>query len=319
MTNKPNPARVDNHNNSNLSTDECSFQPAIDPTTKQTDNFLNTEFAMMNHRDKGGRPRLMSFCNILTCLEFKQKYACETWKGLHNCLKDKIKFGEIDFKIPHYSNFLRTVKSFLRFLGWLIMYQVNLNRQEFLNRQVRIAFVDSSAIPVCKVIRSSRHKTMAEFAEYSKSTTGWFFGFKLHIACEWDTKKVIDLKFTKAKLDDRKYLEEVMTTRFLNSKTMFVADKGYQAEWLAELAKDTGNYLLTGKKKSKHMRTLASEFDIYLLHVRARIETIFSNLKLNHFLTSTRSRSVLGYVFNYTLALFSLICGKKEKEGGFAI
>ncbi len=88
---------------------------------------------------------------------------------------------------------------------------------------------------------------------------------------------------------------------------MFVADKGYQAKWLDELAKETNNYLITGKKKSKNQKTLASQFDIYLLHTRARIESVFSNLKLNCFLTSTRSRSVLGYLFNYVLSMYYLV------------
>lgn len=120
---------------------------------------------------------------------------------------------------------------------------------------------------------------------------------------KWGTA-IIDFQFTNAKLDDRQYLKEIMESKdkFLNSQTMFVADKGYQAKWLEELAKNTNNYLITGKKKSKNMKVLASQFDIHLLHTRARIEAVFSNLKQNCFLTSTRSRSVLGYLFNYVLS-----------------
>jgi hypothetical protein len=92
---------------------------------------------------------------------------------------------------------------------------------------------------------------------------------------------------------------------------MFVADKGYQAKWLQDLATETGNYLLTGMKSGKNQKTLASQFDIYLLHNRAKIETLFSNLKMNYNLVSTRSRSILGYVFNYIFANFSLVSGQK--------
>lgn len=102
-----------------------------------------------------------------------------------------------------------------------------------------------------------------------------------------------------------------MQTKFLNSFSMFVADKGYQAIWLEKLAIETGNYLITGKKKSTKMRTLASQFDIFLIRTRARIESVFSNLKLNCFLANTRSRSVLGYAFNYVLSLYYLIFKRK--------
>jgi hypothetical protein len=61
-----------------------------------------------------------------------------------------------------------------------------------------------------------------------------------------------------------------MKKSFLNSETIFVADKGYQIKWLKELAKETRNCLLTSKKKSKNMRVLASQFDIYLIHIRAK-------------------------------------------------
>lgn len=125
--------------------------------------------------------------------------------------------------------------------------------------------------------------------------------------CDFETSKVIDFQFSEAKLDDRQYLKEVMKNNFFNSKTMFVADKGYQAKWLESLAKETGNYLITGKKRSKNMKVLASQFDIFLLHTRARIESVFSNLKLNCFLTNTRSSSVLGYLFNYVLSIYYLV------------
>lgn len=301
---KPNLASASKSNNLDLS------------SVEYVDNWLDKGFTLLNHQKHGGRPRTMKFSDVLVCLILKQKYTCETWKGLYNCLMDKGK-TEIDFKMPHYSNFLITIKTFLVFLVQLVLWQVNMNKVEFLKKDFKVALVDSTCLPVCKVIRSSRHKTMREFAEYSKSTMGWFYGFKLHITCDYETKDVIDIMFSRAKLDDRKYLEKLMKTKFLNTGTMFVADKGYQAIWLEQLTKETGNYIITGKKKSKYINTLASQFDIYLLHIRARIETIFSNLKLNQYLTNTRSRSVLGYAFNYVLALFGQVCGKGKMS--FAI
>jgi len=125
-------------------------------------------------------------------------------------------------------------------------------------------------------------------------------------------------QFSSSKLDDRKYLESILQDekKFLNSQIMFVADKGYQAAWLEQLAKETGNYLLTGKKKSKKMKVLASQWDIYLLHIRARIESMFSNLKQNCFLTNTRSRSVLA---TYSTTSHHCIFDLQGVEVGFAI
>jgi len=44
-----------------------------------------------------------------------------------------------------------------------------------------ISFVDSTAIPVCHPKRITRNKVFQETAKLSKSSMGWFFGFKLHL------------------------------------------------------------------------------------------------------------------------------------------
>lgn len=251
----------------------------------------------------GGRPRLMSFDMVMESLEMKAKYTCDTWKGLYLCIRDNKK----KWKLPTYGNFLNTIKTFLKFLLVQIEWLLLINQIQFLTRKDKIAFVDSTPLPVCKLIRSNRHKTMKEFAEYSKSTMGFYFGFKLHLTCDYNTQKPIHIMFSNAKLDDRKYLEKLLKNEFINTGTMFVADKGYQARWLEELAKETGNYLITGKRKSKKTRTLASQFDIYLLHNRAKIESIFGTLKTNYNLTTTKSRSILGYLFNYITSLFTYL------------
>ena len=42
-----------------------------------------------------------------------------------------------------------------------------------------LSFVDSTPLPVCKNQRIHQHRTF-EQAERGKTSTGWFFGFKLH-------------------------------------------------------------------------------------------------------------------------------------------
>lgn len=303
MTNKHTPANSDLIKSKVLS--NLNFDSDF-----EADRFLSEQF-----KSKTGRPAKLSFSNLFDCLELKRKYACETWKGLYRCLLDKEKSGKLDFELPHYSNFLKSIKKLIFYLFFLIHYQTAINREIFFKQKVRIAFVDSTSLSVCHIKRSSRHKIMEEFEtcppEYSKTTMGWFYGYKLHLITDYESNYVLDFQFSNAKLDDRQYLKEKMEIEFFNTQTMFVADKGYQAQWLEGLAKETNNYLLTGKKKSKHMKTLASQFDIHLLHVRARIESLFSNLKQNCFLTNTRSKSILGYLFNYSLSLYYLIFKEK--------
>jgi hypothetical protein len=252
-----------------------------------------------------GRPRKLSIDQIYECILLKSQYSIQYWKCLFK-LYQKI---YPDLVMPVYHNCLSSV---YKFFFWLVK-AINLilyeNRQRFLAGKVRVAFIDSTALPVCHLLRSSRHRTMKEFAEFSKGTMGWYFGIKFHIVIDYCTNLPIYATFTKAKIDDRQVLKELMEsdTLFKNTGTMFVADKGYQALWLEQLAYDTGNYLITGKRKSKNMKILASQFDIHLLHHRARVETPFSKLKGKYNMTLTKARSVFGYLFNYTFSLFSLV------------
>ena len=265
---------------------------------------------------KTGRPRKMGLSLFMEALDLKAKYTCETWKGIHRLMVDVggliNKNNDSRFEkwnIPSYANFLKGLKTLTLFIVHNISLLLAINQIEFFRRKDRIALVDSSSLPACKVIRSSRHKTMRDFAEYSKSTMGWYYGVKLHLVCDYTARqRPLFIQFSNAKLDDRQVLATVMKSSiFRNTGTMFVADKGYLAKWLEDLAYETGNYLLTGKKTTKNMKVLASQFDIYRLRNRAKIETLFSRLKLNYFMSSTRSRSVLGYIFNCLNSIFTLL------------
>jgi hypothetical protein len=233
-----------------------------------------------------GRPRKLSLDQIYECIMLKSQYSIQYWKCLFK-LYQKI---YPDLVMPVYHNCLSSV---YKFFFWLVK-SINLilyeYRQRFLAGKVKVALIDSTPLPVCHILRSSRHKTMKEFAEFSKGTMGWYFGIKFHIVIDYSTNLPIYATFTKSKIDDRQVLKELIEDRelFKDTGTMFVADKGYQALWLEELAYDTGNYLITGKRKSKNMKILASQFDIHLLHNRARVETPFSKLKGKYNMLSTQ-------------------------------
>jgi Transposase DDE domain len=254
---------------------------------------------------KRGRPSKLSIDQIYECIMLKSQHSIQYWKCLFK-LYQKI---YPDVELPVYHNCLTSVYKFFTWLVRAINFILYENRKRFLMRRIRIAFMDSTPLPVCHIKRSSRHKTMIGLAQFSKGTMGWYFGLKLHLVIDNLTNLPIYAKFTKAKVDDRQVMKEIMEDDdlFKESGTMFVADKGYQASWLEETAYNTGNYLLTGKRKSPKMRILASQFDIHLLHHRARVETPFSKLKGKYNITLTKARSEFGYIFNYIFSLFSLV------------
>jgi Transposase DDE domain len=72
---------------------------------------------------------------------------------------------------------------------------------------------------------------MKEFAKFPKGAMSYYFGIKFHIVIDYSTNLPIYAVFTKAKIDDRQVLRQIMEDDKLlgNTGTMFVADKGYQA------------------------------------------------------------------------------------------
>ncbi len=58
-----------------------------------------------------------------------------------------------------------------------------------------ITFIDSTTLAVCKNPRIHCHKTFAGLAQRGKTSTGWFYGFKLHLIVN-DRGKLIDFVLT---------------------------------------------------------------------------------------------------------------------------
>jgi len=66
-----------------------------------------------------------------------------------------------------------------------------------------IAFIDSTPLRVCNNLRISRHKTFKDDAERGKSSTGWFYGFKLHLLVD-DCGQILSFRIKRGYVDDRK-------------------------------------------------------------------------------------------------------------------
>ena len=85
-----------------------------------------------------------------------------------------------------------------------------------------IAFVDSTPLCVCKNIRIPRHKTVKDVTERGKSSTGWFYGFKLHLIVD-DCGKILSFSISRGNVDDRALVPK-MAKIFIGK---LFGDKGY--------------------------------------------------------------------------------------------
>jgi IS5 family transposase len=71
-----------------------------------------------------------------------------------------------------------------------------------------ISFVDSTSLDVCDPKRVHHHKTFEEQAQWGKSSTGWFFGFKLHLIVN-DRGELLSVALTAANVDDRRPVSQM--------------------------------------------------------------------------------------------------------------
>jgi len=70
-----------------------------------------------------------------------------------------------------------------------------------------ISFMDSTPLRECKNKRISRHKVFDGIAALGKSTIGFFFGFKLHLAVN-DKGEQLNFMLTAGNVDDRQPLKD---------------------------------------------------------------------------------------------------------------
>jgi Transposase DDE domain len=106
-----------------------------------------------------------------------------------------------------------------------------------------ITFIDSTAIHVCKNKRIKRNRVFKGLAKIGKSSMGWFFGFKLHVAVN-DTGELLGFKLTPGNEDDRTPVPDI--TRGIFGKLF--GDKGYISEDLFNHLIAQGLQLITGIK-----------------------------------------------------------------------
>jgi hypothetical protein len=168
-------------------------------------------------------------------------------------------------KAPSYQRFIELKP---RVMAPLMMFFVSK-----LGRKTGIYYIDSTPLPVCHNLRINRHKVFAGLAARGKTSTGWFFGFKLHPIFNHQ-HEIVACKLTPGNVSDSAPVPAM--ARDLVGKLF--GDKGYSGKKLAETLLRHGLALMT--RVRKNMRSLPMTFaDKALLNSRNIAETIIGNIK----------------------------------------
>jgi hypothetical protein len=112
-----------------------------------------------------------------------------------------------------------------------------------------VAIVDSTALAVCDNRRFHSHRVFENHAARGKTSTGGFYGFKLHLIIN-SQGELLRIQLTPGNTDDRKPLPELCEGLF----GQLFADKGYVAQWLTETLASQGIQLITKNVFTKLLR-----------------------------------------------------------------
>lgn len=160
-----------------------------------------------------------------------------------------------------------------------------------------ISFIDSTPLKVCHNLRIQRHRVFEGLATRGKSSTGWFYGFKLHLVCN-ERGELLNLALTPGNIDDRKPVSKL--SRHLFGKLF--GDRGYISQALFEHLWQTSNLQLITRIRSNMKNSLMPMLDKILLRKRAIIESIIDQLKNISQIEHSRHRSPINFMVN-------LLCG----------
>lgn len=158
----------------------------------------------------------------------------------------------------------------------------------------RLYMIDGLPIRVCKGIRHGRVRLLRdEGAYFGKSTTGWFFGFKLH-ALVHHSGMIVSALLTPANFDER---EAALALALSVDGGILLGDLGYRskADWLGETLAEDADMLLIHPADAgdKSQGEGVNARRALISSVRERVETSFSGL-WQRFIDRTLSRSWQG-------------------------
>lgn len=207
----------------------------------------------------------------------------------------------LEYVVPHLHGEFPNLVSYKRFVDYMPSALIPLCaylKLCCLGNCTGISFIDSTSLDVCLNQRIASHKVFAGLAERGKTSTGWFFGFKLHLVIN-DRGELLHITLTPGNVDDRKPVPKLVRGLF----GKLFGDKGYISHPLQELLRQTVGVLFITKLKSNSKNRLPMPFiDRVFLRKRAIVETVIDQLKNISQIEHSRHRSVANFMVN-------LVCG----------
>lgn len=159
-------------------------------------------------------------------------------------------------------------------------------------------FGDSTKLPVCHNKRAKRNKVFKGLAKSGKSSTGWFFGFKLHLIVN-QFGQIVKFLLTPGNVADNN--QDLLRSMFSGLKGECYLDKGYLTSLFEELL-EKGLKLITPIRDNMKNQLVCMREKLNL-RKRGIIETVNGMLKEVLDICHTRHRKPENFLANLMGAL----------------
>lgn len=167
-------------------------------------------------------------------------------------------------------------------------------------------FIDSKKLQVCHLRREKSHKVFKDYARKGKTSTGWFYGLKVHLVIN-HLGQIVSFVFTPGNVADnnQKLLQQLVD----NLKGYLVGDKGYYTK-LFQIFYENGLHLIL--KPKKKMKALPVEQKlVFLSKKRAVIESVNDILMTVCDIEHTRHRSPINGICQMVASIIAYQSLKK--------
>lgn len=188
---------------------------------------------------------------------------------------------------------------------------VFLKWQTLLSRCTNNYFLDSKKLPVCHNRRIHNHQVFIEQARHGQSSTGWFYGFKVHLVIN-NCGELINFLFTSGNVADNNH--EVLRHLLADLKGECYGDKGYLTTLFEEFYEQ--GLLLITKVRSNMKNRLIPLAQYLKLRKRAVIESVNDILVSVFDLEHTHHRSPVN-AFAHMLSSLIAYCFYPDKPSVF--
>lgn len=232
------------------------------------------------------RSRMMNLSEVMTIVIFFHHSCYRTFKHYYKEYVCKI-------LIKYFPNLVSYTR-FVELMGEALIPLILYTKKVRVGKSTGISFIDSTTLDVCDNRRIHSHKVFKDIAQRGKSSTGWFYGFKLHLVIN-DIGEILSFFLTTGEVDDRDEKVIDILTEDLFGKLF--GDKGYISQPLFERLYKRGIKLITKLKKNMKNKLVVLEEKL-LLRKRALVETVNDFLKNVCQIEHTRHRSFMNFLVN---------------------